>query len=141
MRRRRQLTRGIGALCALAVTAATAQSAAPADPLGAAQLLQVVGGLAAVLLVIGALYLLRPWLQRLGGGRGASRSLAVLEAIHVGPRDRIVLVEVSGRRVLLGVSPGAIRPLLEIDGDRRAADGAFANEMRTALHAAQEQTA
>ena len=139
MRRNGLQVRGIGAVLALAATGAAAQTAAaPADPVGATQLLQLVGGLAAVLLMIGALYFLRPVLQRLGAGRGTSRMLAVLDAIHIGPRDRIVLVEVNGRRVLLGVSPGAIRPLLELDGNQRA-EGAFANEMRSALRASEEQ--
>jgi flagellar protein FliO/FliZ len=80
-------------------------------------------------------------LQRLGAVRGpAGRLLSVIDAIHVGPRDRIVLVEVDGQRVLLGVSPGTIRPLLDLGATGRGiAPGAFAGELQSSLRTAREQ--
>lgn len=110
------------------------------DPINASQLLQLGGGLIVVLMLIGALYLLRPMLQRLGAVRGpAGKLLSVIDAIHVGPRDRIVLVEVDGQRVLLGVSPGTIRPLLDLGAGRGLTDSGFSGELQSSLRTAREQ--
>lgn len=75
----------------------------------AGQALQVVLGLAVVLALIG----LTAWAsRRLHGfkphGRGRIR---VLEALPLGTRERLLLVEVDDTRVLLGLSAGRIATL------------------------------
>lgn len=88
---------------------AAAQPSAVPDPLSMGSLLQVLAGLAAVLLVFAGLVLL---LRRLGGMRGFSgKRLRVIEAMSLGARDRLVLLRVGGSDVLLGMSPGRIQTL------------------------------
>ena len=93
--------------------AATAAAAAPASaPAGtgmAAQLGQLALGL---LLVVGLIFLLA-WLlrrvQQLGPRGGQVIQLVATQAL--GPRDRLVLVQVGGEQILLGLSAGRIAPL------------------------------
>ena len=72
-------------------------------------MLQGLGSLALVLLAILAL----PWmLRRLTRfpGRSAGR-MQVVTALPVGPRERLVLVQVGAEQLLLGVAPGQVRLL------------------------------
>ncbi|MCY1287152.1 flagellar biosynthetic protein FliO [compost metagenome] len=92
-----------------AATAAAAPSAAPAGSGMAAQLGQLAIGL---LLVLGLIFVLA-WLlrrvQQLGPRGGQVIKLVASQAL--GPRDRLVLVEVGGEQILLGISAGRIAPL------------------------------
>jgi flagellar protein FliO/FliZ len=99
--------------------------------LGLARFLQVVGGLAAVLLVIGAAaYVLRrSTLLRSAGGK----RLNVIEAVSIGARDRLVLIDVDGQQVLVGISPGRIQALMELKGTQ-----GFEQEYRKSLGAVRE---
>ncbi|MDH4562679.1 flagellar biosynthetic protein FliO [Pseudomonas sp. BN411] len=75
----------------------------------AAQLGQLAIGL---LLVVGLIFLLA-WLlrrvQQLGPRGGQVIRLVASQAL--GPRDRLVLVQVGGEQILLGISAGRITPL------------------------------
>ena len=99
----------IGAALALLASNGYAQTGASPQPLGVASLLQVGGGLIVVLLALaGCMFLLR----RMTALRGANGThLRVIEAIALGARERIVLLDVDGERVLIGVSAGRIQPL------------------------------
>ncbi|WP_044870382.1 flagellar biosynthetic protein FliO [Pseudomonas sp. LFM046] len=94
-----------------ATTAAQAPAAAAAQAGSgmAAQLGQLAVGL---LLVVGLIFLLA-WLlrrvQQLGPRGGQVIKLVASQAL--GPRDRLVLVQVGGEQVLLGISAGRIAPL------------------------------
>ncbi len=69
-------------------------------------LLQLFSGLLIVVLSIVALAWLAKrfsHLQAAGGGR-----LKVIEAVSMGSREKIVIVEADGERLLLGVAPGRI---------------------------------
>lgn len=94
-------------LLALAATPAAAQDAT--SPLGAGSLFQVLLGLALVLaLVAGAAWLLR----RVGNVPGLSnQAIKTIGAAAVGTRERVVLLEVSGTWILVGVAPGQVRSL------------------------------
>lgn len=74
-----------------------------------AQLGQMLLGL---LLVIGLIFLLA-WLlrrvQRMGPSGG--QVIKLLASQSLGPRDRLVLVQVGAEQVLLGLSAGRITPL------------------------------
>jgi flagellar protein FliO/FliZ len=97
----------LGAGTAAANTAAPATAAAPA--VGTGSVLQVVAGLAAVLaLVGGAAWLLKRFSGFAGTGSGLIR---VIGGAAVGQRERVVLVEVDGTWLLLGVAPGQVRAL------------------------------
>lgn len=86
-------------------TLAHGQSAAT----DATSVLQMVLGLVVVLaLLVGGLHVLK----RLSAPRGAASGLLkVLGAAAVGPRERVVLVEVADSWVVVGVSPGHIAAL------------------------------
>ena len=90
-------------------TPAPAAAAAQAGTGMAAQLGQLALGL---LLVVGLIFLLA-WLlrrvQQLGPRGGQVIQLVATQAL--GPRDRLVLVQVGGEQILLGISAGRIAPL------------------------------
>jgi len=78
--------------------------------LGAGSLLQVLLGLVVVLaLIAGAAWASRR-LNRLRLGAAGS-GLRVLGGLAVGARERVVLVEVGGTQLLLGVAPGRVQAL------------------------------
>jgi len=79
---------------------------------------QMLLGLA---IVIVALFACLWLLKRLGGPRGAARGLKVLGATPVGPRERVVLVEVADKVLVLGVAPGRVNTLHTLDADQLAA--------------------
>ncbi|MDN5399396.1 MAG: flagellar biosynthetic protein FliO [Pseudomonas sp.] len=96
-------------LSALAAEPVAQVAAAPAVGSVSGQLTQLVLGL---LLVIGLIFVLA-WLmrrvQRIGPGTGHEIELVGSRAL--GPRDRLVLVQVGEEQILLGITPGRITPL------------------------------
>lgn len=97
---------------ALAAPAARAQSSAPATPEIGSSLLQVILGLGVVIaLLVGALWLLK----RLSAPRGAAAGvLRVVAGAAVGPRERVVLVEVGDTWLVVGVAPGQVNALHQL---------------------------
>ncbi len=99
----------------LALFASCLETAVAAPPAGAASampagsVVQVVLGLAAVLALVGA----AAWLlKRFSPLRGtASGLIRVIGGAAVGQRERVVLVEVGGTWLLVGVAPGQVRAL------------------------------
>lgn len=84
-------------------------TASPVTPVIGTSLIQVVLGLGVVvLLLIGALHILK----RLQAPRGAASSLVrTVAGIAVGPRERVVVVEVDDTWLVVGVAPGQISML------------------------------
>lgn len=114
--------RGLPAGLALLLLSVATQAAEPAKALSApaaatslaegsmsGQLVQVLLGL---LLVIGLIFVLA-WalkrMQQLGPRSGQAIKLVASQAL--GPRDRLVLVQVGNEQILLGLSPGRISAL------------------------------
>jgi flagellar protein FliO/FliZ len=97
------------AMTTIALSAAPAIAQDGASPVGAASVLQVLTGLALVLLlVVGTAWLLR----RVGRVPGLSnQSIRTIGAAAVGTRERVVLLEVGATWILVGVAPGHVRPL------------------------------
>ena len=97
-------------LAAEPVATATA-AAAPAVSSGVAgQLTQLVFGL---LLVLGLIYFLA-WLMRRvqqAGPAGKGQVIELIGSRALGPRDRLMLVQVGNEQILLGLSPGTITAL------------------------------
>ena len=93
------------------VPSAPAAAAAPAagGAIGAGGLLQAVLGMACVLgLILACAWLARRFgLQRLGGGQ----VVKVVSSTSVGQRERVVVVEVAGQWLVLGVTPQHINAL------------------------------
>ncbi|PZW79393.1 flagellar protein FliO/FliZ [Pseudomonas sp. 2848] len=112
------MMRGVTALGALlaseVVIAAAEPAAAPAagSPLPGglgAQLAQMVFGL---LLVVGLIFFLAWLLRRMQGN--AQRGAQVIEIVGsraIGPRDRLLLVQVGKEQILIGHTPGSIEAL------------------------------
>lgn len=98
------------ALLLLPATAiAAANTAQPVATTSFASLLQVLFGLGLVLGAIGA----TAWLlRRLAPGQvSASGNLRVIGGVAVGPKERVVLVDVGDTRLVLGVAPGRVNTL------------------------------
>jgi flagellar protein FliO/FliZ len=72
-----------------------------------------MGGLLAVL----ALVLVLAWVLRyvMQVRPGAHGQLRIVGGLSMGPRERVVLVDVAGTQLLLGVSPGRIQTLHVLD--------------------------
>ena len=102
--------------------AAPALAADPAP--GAAGMMQMLPGLVAVL----ALIALLAWLaKRLGVARpGSNGPLKVVSERAVGTRERVVLVEVAGQWLVLGVAPGQVRALANLPKPENAASETIA---------------
>ncbi|MBD8592455.1 flagellar biosynthetic protein FliO [Pseudomonas sp. CFBP 8758] len=105
--------RFLWALLLLPVVALAAPEVAPAAAPGgtglAGQLTQTVLGLLAVVALIFALAWLMRRVQQAAPRQG--QVIDVIGAKALGPRDRLVLVQVGEEQILLGVSPGRISAL------------------------------
>ena len=103
------VVRAIVALGLIALSGAPAVAQDGASPVGATSVLQVLTGLAVVLfLVVGTAWLLR----RIGRVPGLSnQAIRTIGALAVGTRERVVLLEVGGTWILVGVAPGQVRSL------------------------------
>lgn len=78
-----------------------------------ATLISLGAGLVAVVAVIyGCAWIIR----RMNGMTGMNNSaMRVVSVMAVGTRERVVLVEVGGKQILLGITPSAIRTLHVFD--------------------------
>ena len=97
---------------AIATTAQTGVAApATASPSTAGSL----GGAVFALVLVVGLILLLSWLAKrmpgLGGGGVANPALRIVGSLALGPRDRLVVVEVGQTQLLLGVGAGGTRTL------------------------------
>ena len=103
------------------------------------QLVQLLFGL---LLVIGLIFLLA-WLarrvqQQLPGSK-SSDTIQLLATRPLGPRERLLLVQVGKEQVLLGLTPGSIETLhvlqepVTVDRSEVQSAGVFARRLRQAL--------
>jgi flagellar protein FliO/FliZ len=109
------------ASAAATATAAPAAAVAPAAPSvvvpPASALTSGIGGQLAqlvlgLLLVVGLIFVLA-WLMRRvqRAGPAGNQVIELVGSRALGPRDRLVLVQVGNEQVLLGVSPGSITAL------------------------------
>lgn len=98
----------LSALAAEPVVSAAA--AAPAVGSVSGQLTQLVLGL---LLVIGLIFFLAWLLRRVqqAGPAGKGQVIELIGSRALGPRDRLVLVQVGNEQILLGLTPGTITAL------------------------------
>ncbi|TBU95479.1 flagellar biosynthetic protein FliO [Phytopseudomonas dryadis] len=107
------MNRALFLLAWLPLTAFAAEPAAHTTMAGdgiGGQLLQLLLGL---LLVIGLIFLLA-WLMRRVqrmGPRGSGQVIKIVATQALSPRDRLVLVQIGGEQVLLGLTPGRIASL------------------------------
>lgn len=103
---------------------AACATAAPAEPMPGASLMEVVLPMLAVVFALAALW----WAVRRQGGRSASAGPArIVQVMAVGPRERVLIVDHDTQRFLLGVTPTAINLLARLDGKDAAKNPANAS--------------
>lgn len=101
-------------LALLAPAAQAAAAAAPEINVGA-ELLRVVLSLAGIIALIFAAGWLSKRLQ--AGTAPGGRRIRCVETLAVGARDRVLLLEANGKRLLVGAGPGGLRTLHVYDGE------------------------
>mgnify|MGYP003707215713 CR=1 FL=1 len=97
------------------IVAALAPTALPAADVNVGgELLRVLLSLAAVV----ALIFVAGWMSRRlqARSRPGGRRIRCVEAMAVGARDRVLLLDADGKRLLVGVGPGGMRTLHVYDG-------------------------
>lgn len=100
------------------------------------QLAQLGMGL---IIVVGLIFLLGYLMRRVGPmAPQGGQHIQVISSYPLGPRDRLVLVDVGGQQMLLGISPGRINTLHVFDEPVANADGAevggdFARKLQAIL--------
>jgi len=89
--------------------------APPVPAVSTGSMLQMLAGLLLVLAVIGA----AAWLLKrvAANPRTAAGSIRVVASAAVGQRERVVLVEIGGTWLVLGVAPGQVRALHSMPKD------------------------
>ncbi len=99
-----------GAPVRVAPTVAASAPAGTVSGIGAVTL--------ALFLVLAAVFAVAWLMRRLrGGSRGASGAIEVIAQTALGARERAVLVQVGGTRLLLGVAPGRVSALHVLPAD------------------------
>ena len=100
----------------LSFAALAAQSAIPApvvSPISFGGMLQVLLGLGLVLAAVaGSAWLLRRFSP---GQIGAGGAVKVIGGVALGPKERLVLVEIGETWLVLGVAPGQVNTLHTLD--------------------------
>ena len=112
---------------------------------GAGQVGKMIAGLLLMIVVIIGLAAL---LKRVGGlQRSLPGAIKVVSVTSIGARERLMLVEVGGRQLLLGAAPGRVQTLLVLDEPVTAPQavagrqgGGFAERLRDALAAPARET-
>ncbi|MBF8742883.1 flagellar biosynthetic protein FliO [Pseudomonas sp. NY15372] len=131
--------RGLTALGTLLASEAVIAAAQPAAPTPASpgslggQLAQMVFGL---LLVVGLIFFLAWLLRRMQGAtpRG-TQVIDIVGSRAIGPRDRLLLVQVGKEQILIGHTPGSIEALhvlaepVEVPASARPATPEFAQRL------------
>ncbi|KJK05633.1 Flagellar protein FliO [compost metagenome] len=137
---KRHLHRGLAVAAALYmdVALATVQPAATVVAPGSGgsavgQLTQLVLGL---LLVLGLIFLLAWLLRRVqNAAPGGGQVIEILGSRTLGPRDRLLLIQVGKEQILIGHSPGSIEALhvlaepVEVPVSARQATPEFAQRL------------
>lgn len=121
----------------LAEKSAVASAEISRSPVGAGSVLQMIAGLALVVVLIFAL----AWAVRRFGNVNvnARGALRVVGALSMGSRERVVLIEAGDKQILLGVAPGRVQTLHVLDEPIRPQStggpqgGSFAERLRGAM--------
>jgi len=103
-------------------------SAIPYSPISVGNVMQVLTGLLAVVVLIFILYAL---FKRFGNYTGKmGGAIKVVAGLSIGPKEKIILLEAGGEQILIGVAPGVIRKLhkmekniVELHGEEKKENG------------------
>ena len=98
------------------------------------QIIEIVLALIAILLLIWGI----AWFVRryTGIGPQGGQHIKTIAVMPVGTRERIAVVEIGGRQIVVGITPNQINKLLELDQPLNvsAPGGEFARKLQTLLH-------
>lgn len=97
----------VAAVATLPMLARAADAPEKSSAIATSPLHMILGLLFLLALVGGGWWLVR----RAGGLQINSSGMKVIAAITVGPRERVVLIELAGEQWLLGVAPGCVNLL------------------------------
>ncbi|HHB76425.1 MAG TPA: hypothetical protein ENK84_07760 [Desulfobulbus sp.] len=126
---------GIPALTAVSSPALAAT--APPVTIGSA-LLQTIWALLVVIGIILVLYALTR--NRFGIGKRGTGTINLVELRHIMPKTTLALVEVEGKRLLLGIGSGGISLLADLaDEETDRNTGMGKTDFAALLHEKQEQ--
>jgi flagellar protein FliO/FliZ len=104
---------GVAVVSALCLLPEAAAAASPGASATGTQLVRLALGLAAV---IGLLLVSARLLPRVGGGAFVgSDALRVVAQLQVGQRERVVVLQVGERQIMVGVAPGRVEMLHLLD--------------------------
>ncbi|HOD35788.1 MAG TPA: flagellar biosynthetic protein FliO [Syntrophales bacterium] len=85
-------------------------------------ILKMMSALALVLgLMVVAMYVLKKFMNRTGGGIETDEFVKIVSTRYLGPKNSIVILDVLGRVIVVGISNQQISLLTEID-DRESLD-------------------
>ena len=104
---------------------------ASTSPISAPDILNLIFGLLIVIII----FLCVAWfLKRLTGGNIASRGyLKVVDTLHLGTREKIILVRAVDSYLVLGISPGNINSLHVVQGQLPEEPSAAEPDFKTRL--------
>ncbi len=83
------------------------------DPVSSGEIIQLLVGLVFVITAIIAVAIFMKKFGRLQYGNNSN--LKVVSGINLGQRERAVVVQVGEKQILLGVSPGRVQTLYELE--------------------------
>ena len=80
------------------------------------------------LVVIGFIFVMA-WLMRRSGrfGHGSGQVIKIISSMSLGMREKILVIEVGGVNIVVGVAPGQIRTLHVLDGNSEISNKDDAN--------------
>ncbi len=100
------------------------------SPIGMETIFSTVGGLLLILLLIfGVAWAFKRY-THLPKGRG--QNMRVVGGVSLGPRERVVVVEIDDTRLVLGVAPGRVQTL-HILGEQKREESDFAHQLENEL--------
>lgn len=95
---------------------------------------QLLSVLFSLLLIIALIFALAWLLRRFGqGGFANAQAMKVVASLPLGTRERLLVVEVGGQQLLLGVTPQQIRTLHVFDEPVIDAQGAQSSDFKQRL--------
>lgn len=94
--------------------------------------------IAMLFIVLGFLFLVLFLIKKyLSPKRKAKGNLAinVLSSLYISPKERIEVIEVSGQRIVLGITPGRINFLTKLNGITKGQNGKTVSEKKHEIKA------
>lgn len=137
-----RLALGLTGLLPLLVMAQEAQQESGGDGMGvgAPDTMTTALTLGAGLIVVLAVIVFSGWIARRVQGLGGvnTQALKVVAVLSVGQKERVALVEVGGKQILIGITPQSVRTLHVFDepvvtASQPAGSGDFARKLQQVM--------